>query len=251
MPMSELATGLPATGVIGFLSAWIRTIVVVILLLTFAQLLLPRGSFKNTVELVVGLVVVITIVAPFVNTADIEWELQNMRWTLGAEGGPGSRAVLAGEVAGEAARGMPDLDSILAKGQALRSAGEAAAIKTVTKNLEAQIESLALTVEGVMACEARVALGADGDVRWVHLAVGSGEHAGTAGGASAVRVDPVEQVVVGTVGPAGQAEESVPSGLPLAAGGDDLAGRVARVVSGFYGIPLDRIQVQPFGVQSR
>lgn len=281
--MSEMMAGLSGTGVIEFLSSWIRTIVVVILLLTFAQMLLPRGSFKNTVELVVGLVVVITIVAPFVNTADIEWELQNMRWTLGTEGGSGNPAARTGAGAPGAARGMPNLDSILAEGQALRSAGEAVARRSVTDNLEAQIESLAMTVERVRACEARVTLGENGEVCRVHLAVAIGEgedgvfgravtataggqssfqgaaagtlslgaSAGAAVGTSVVRVDPVEQVVIGTVAAAGKAAETVPSARPSTVSAGELAERVAKVVSGFYGIPRERIEVRASGVQSR
>lgn len=281
--MSEMMAGLSGTGVIGFLSSWIRTVVGVILLLTFAQLLLPRGSFKNTVELVVGLVVVITIVAPFVNTADIEWELQNMKWTLGTEGGPGNLPARSGAGAAEAARGMPDLDSILARGQALRSAGEAVARRSVTESLEAQIESLAMTVEGVCACEARVTLGEKGEVRGVHLAIAMGdggegvlERAGaaTAGGqsdfqgaaagamslgapagaavsASVVRVDPVEQVAVGTVAAADKVAEPGPPARPSTASAGELAERVAKVVSGFYGIPRERIEVRAYGGQSR
>lgn len=280
--MSEMMAGLSGTGVIGLLSSWIRTIVVVILLLTFAQLLLPRGSFKNTVELVVGLVVVITIVAPFVNTADIEWELQNMNWTLGTEGGPRSTAAQTNAAASRAARGMPDLESILAKAQALRSAGEAVAQRSVTDRLETQIESLAMTVEGVRACEALVTLGEDGEVHGVQLAIAPAEGesgvagataavaagqqdtqgagggttrpftpAGEAPSVSIVRVDPVGQIVIGSPTVTGEAREAAPSVWPRAAVMGELAERVARVISGFYGIPRERIEVKAAGGQSR
>lgn len=75
---------------IAFFSSWAQGIIVAVIVATIVELLLPNGSSKKYVKVVVGIYILFSIIAPVVNkfaNQDINTEIFNLdkyekRWKI-------------------------------------------------------------------------------------------------------------------------------------------------------------------------
>lgn len=64
---------------IDFLRAWVSDIVIVVILISFLEIILPKGNMKRYINMVIGLLIIIVLINPFINLLskdiDIEGEV--------------------------------------------------------------------------------------------------------------------------------------------------------------------------------
>lgn len=88
---------------IAFLSNWLKEIILLILIATFMDLLLPNRSMERYVKLVMGLVIILAILAPIISLLNKNVDWSNLSLTDGAH----------------LSREMTSLESIHASGEEL------------------------------------------------------------------------------------------------------------------------------------
>ena len=54
-------------GVISFINSWLKDIVVLFILISIAELIMPKGNLKKYIRLVIGLLIIYTIINPLQN----------------------------------------------------------------------------------------------------------------------------------------------------------------------------------------
>ncbi|WMM26921.1 stage III sporulation protein AF [Tissierella sp. MB52-C2] len=61
--------------VISFLSSWLKDIVILFILISIAELVMPKGNMKKYVNMVIGLLIIFTIVSPFAKLIKMDFNL--------------------------------------------------------------------------------------------------------------------------------------------------------------------------------
>lgn len=61
--------------IISFLSSWLKDIVVLFILITIAELIMPNGSMKKYINLIIGLLIIFTIISPIVKLMKFDFNL--------------------------------------------------------------------------------------------------------------------------------------------------------------------------------
>lgn len=51
--------------VVNFISSWLKDIVVLFILISIAQLVMPKGNMKKYIDLIIGFLIIFTIITPF------------------------------------------------------------------------------------------------------------------------------------------------------------------------------------------
>ncbi len=60
---------------ISFISSWLKDIVVLFVLITIAELIMPNGNMKKYINLVIGLLIIVTIINPFIRLFKLDFSL--------------------------------------------------------------------------------------------------------------------------------------------------------------------------------
>lgn len=63
--------------IISFISSWLKDIVVLFILITIAELIMPKGNMKKYINLVIGLLIIVTIISPFARLLKLDLSLDN------------------------------------------------------------------------------------------------------------------------------------------------------------------------------
>lgn len=61
--------------VVSFISSWLKDIVVLFMLISIAELIMPNGNMKRYINLVIGLLIIFTIINPFAKLLKLEFNL--------------------------------------------------------------------------------------------------------------------------------------------------------------------------------
>jgi stage III sporulation protein AF len=61
--------------VISFLSSWLKDIVILFILISIAELVMPKGNMKKYVNMVIGLLIIFTIISPFAKLIKMDFNL--------------------------------------------------------------------------------------------------------------------------------------------------------------------------------
>lgn len=61
--------------VVSFISSWLKDIVVLFILISIAELIMPKGNMKRYINLVIGLLIIFTIVNPFAKLMKLDFNL--------------------------------------------------------------------------------------------------------------------------------------------------------------------------------
>jgi stage III sporulation protein AF len=171
------------------MSGWLKTVITVILLATFVDLLLPSSTMQRYVRTVMSLFVLLTLLAPVAQLFQRGWDPQRLFSLVQGE----EARMAATEEAGGA---MPSLEAIERKADQLKAANATQQKKLVEAQLASQMKAslqgeTTLQVESVTVATAtdkqnkpyiehvQVALG---PAKPAAAAVGSGGTAGAAGG---------------------------------------------------------------------
>lgn len=51
--------------IVNFISSWLKDIVVLFILISIAQLVMPKGNMKRYIDLIIGFLIIFTIITPF------------------------------------------------------------------------------------------------------------------------------------------------------------------------------------------
>lgn len=52
-------------GIVSFISSWLKDIVVLFILISIAELVMPKGNMKRYIDLIIGFLIIFTIITPF------------------------------------------------------------------------------------------------------------------------------------------------------------------------------------------
>src|SRR5690554_1493403 len=58
-----------------FIFSWLKDIVLLFIIITLVDLVMPKGSMRRYINFVVGLLIIFTVINPFMNLANLDFEL--------------------------------------------------------------------------------------------------------------------------------------------------------------------------------
>lgn len=58
-----------------FIFSWIKDIVLLFIIITLVDLVMPKGSMRRYINFVVGLLIIFTVINPFINLTNLDFEL--------------------------------------------------------------------------------------------------------------------------------------------------------------------------------
>jgi stage III sporulation protein AF len=246
------------------LGGWLKQIILVVLLATFIDLLLPNRTMQRYVRLVVSLFILMTILAPVLQLLGSNANLRMLAatvdgWSISGTQSPS--ALSAG--AASSSRSMPALGEVLSAGEAMKRERETESLTLLAARLEPMIVDHVKTQHEVSQVTAvtKLALDADGMpvIEHIRIRIGldaaaastssSGESAGAEGmrPIEPVTVAPVEiePIAIGSIGrdTAAAVTEEVPVWRDGATP-DGQAKRIAESVAKAWSIPPTKVKVE-------
>jgi len=117
----------------------VRNIMLIILLTSFLDMIMPSHSMQRFVKVVMGLFVLIALLNPILNLIDKEQELEAFVWQ-------------------EEELYEAQFNSVLEQGEHLQKVNQEILWNTYQQKIEKQMETLILTVDGVEKAEVQVKL---------------------------------------------------------------------------------------------
>ena len=235
----------------GWLSDWLRDIVLIILLAAFVDLLIPNNTLQRYVKVVVSLIILLTVLSPVISLIKAD---------LTPESALRQAAALQSE---QPAQSMPELAAILRDGERLRQEREDQTLDMVAAEIElhATAETERMYPVRVVAADVRLA-GRSGDeepqvasIALVLAQPDTGERedasspdSGT-GAAKPIKVEAVEAVAR-----VGIAVSQSPGEQPVGLSGDsrddeddpqrnELARQISRFLAQYWGVAERNVQV--------
>ncbi len=64
--------------IVNFISAWLKDIVVIFIIIFIAELIMPKGNMKRYIDLIIGLLIIIVIISPFARLINYDFNINNM-----------------------------------------------------------------------------------------------------------------------------------------------------------------------------
>lgn len=61
-----------------FISSWLKDIVVLFILISIAERIMPKGNMRKYINLVIGLLIIFTIISPFVKLIKLDFKLDEV-----------------------------------------------------------------------------------------------------------------------------------------------------------------------------
>lgn len=107
-----------------WLNEWIREIVLIVLLATFLDLILPNSTMERYVKVVIGLLIILTVLSPVITLLRSDWSLD--QWQL-----PYMQM--------EAAPAMATLSEVMQEGKQLRDRHEQQSVQLLRDEMETAI----------------------------------------------------------------------------------------------------------------
>ena len=232
-----------------WLGGWLRDIVMIILLATFIDLLIPNNSLQRYVKTVVGLLILLTMLSPVIALFRAETDI--LRAAAQAAGIGGS---------GGAGGGIPPLKELLEAGATLKEEADRESAKLVEAELAAQMRAGLEEKFGLAVSDVRVRLdpgknGAAPEIGEVRVLLGGerpesgqaaeGERGGGQGENGRGGIEPVRPVDI-RVRPAAENEGRPEAGkIPAASGGDgESVRRIAAYMKEAWGVDERRLTVE-------
>lgn len=142
------------------LAEWLKQIILVVLLATFIDLLLPNSTMQRYVKLVVSLFILMTILTPVMNLLGSNANLRMLAASVddwSAEGTPSG-------IGGSPPFSIPALSAVLAEGDAVRKSRERGTLDALESRLEAMVKQQVAERYGIrqMQVESKLAFDSDG-----------------------------------------------------------------------------------------
>jgi stage III sporulation protein AF len=152
---------------IGWLSGWLKEIVLIILLASFVDLLLPNNSFQRYVRTVLGLFIILALLTPFLTLFRQHWDEQKLVATVESLNQE-SRTLY-----GTTATAMRPLSAIMQEAERLRQGDQAETVRLMEQQLATELQK---TIGGetnarVKRVSVQVATENDGSIRMKQMQV--------------------------------------------------------------------------------
>lgn len=103
-----------------WLAGWLKTVIMVIMLATFVDLLLPSNTMQRYVKTVMSLFILLTLLSPVLQLFEKDWDVEQL--LSSAEKKQSERTLLAAGNGGSS--GLQSLDGITKEAQKLQAAGQ-------------------------------------------------------------------------------------------------------------------------------
>lgn len=58
-----------------FISSWVRDLVLLFIIITLVDLVMPKGTMRRYINFVVGLLIIFTVINPFINLTSLDFQL--------------------------------------------------------------------------------------------------------------------------------------------------------------------------------
>ncbi|PTM58522.1 stage III sporulation protein AF [Desmospora activa] len=110
---------------IAWLSDWLKQIVMLVLIATFLDLLLPNNALDRYVKLVMGLLIILAMLSPVLNLLQTDWDITDFKF----------------EPSQQQEEAMDPLDRIQQEGNSLANSREGMVREQVEQELAEQIDS--------------------------------------------------------------------------------------------------------------
>ncbi|WP_309118763.1 stage III sporulation protein AF [Paenibacillus sp.] len=248
------------------LTGWLKQIVLVVLLATFIDLLLPNRTMQRYVKLVVSLFILMTILSPVLQLIGSNANVRMLAASVGGWSVAGTAAPAPSGASGPSGgSSMPALGELLSEGEAIARAQSERSIDMLENRIEAMVEEHVRSKhEAEASVEAEVDIDGDGlpTVKSIRIRVGaslaaaeaaSAEVEGGDGAESApapsdgVNIEPVivEPVVVEPVrigetrAEEAAADDSAPAPVSAAE-----RKAIAKSVAEAWAVPVSKIKVE-------
>ncbi len=244
------------------LAGWLTQIILVVLLATFIDLILPNRTMQRYVKLVVSLFILMTILSPVLQLFGANANVRMLAATVEGWSIGGTAAPAPGEEAGAASGvSLPALGEVLSQGEAIARERNERSLDMLARRIEAMVvEHVRSKFEAEATAEAAMALDADGlpALRGVRIRVGASLAAAEEATASAdagtspepaadgglqfepIVVEPIEiePIAIGE-GAADAAQAAAPAPVSAAVRKD-----IAESVAEAWGIPASNVAVE-------
>jgi stage III sporulation protein AF len=184
-----------------FVGGWLKQIILLVLVATFFDLLLPNHSMERYVKLVMGLLIILAILNPIFSLLDKNLDLASFT--------PDSQGVPEGNAAA--------LSAIRREGEALQKTRDRLILSQVQKKLEETIKQDVERQFDVRVVKSQVSVSQPGEkespeIQRVHLVISPRRNEGEGG--EVMPVQPVEPVVIGPDRPASAGRDSPSPRVP-------------------------------------
>ncbi len=201
----------------------INTVVVIILLAVFVEMLLPDNSMSNYLKLIMGLFLILAILTPVMHLLDKKDSINISTWYIRSE--------------------TNQLETILSKGEELSDISTEAAIRDYANKIEGQMVALIQLIPGVESVCAKIHLPEDskkgfvsfkGVDLWVMLSeVNSKNESSACADIKAIKVDLKND----TKRPA------LLNNVGLAAAKQDIEVKITETLSNFYTLDKNKVNI--------
>ncbi|MEN6348388.1 MAG: stage III sporulation protein AF [Syntrophomonas sp.] len=183
----------------------VKSILVIIILASFLELLLPEGGLKPFVRFSIGLFILISVLNPVLSFLFKDQSLEINLWDYQVDSAKG--------------------EDIINKGKNLNQEMVAGNQKSIQEKLQGQISSVAMLVPGVTDAETEVQMNREGNPEKLRITVKPGQ-AGSSRQSNKVQVFSENQTAISTF-----EKEEVES-------------KIKRLVSNLYGYDSNDIEVE-------
>lgn len=133
----------------GVLVQLVKNVLVIVILASFMELLLPRGTMQKYVRFSIGLFIVVAVMQPVLALMTDKQDISVGFWEYNSVSG----------------------DDILEKGQEINRVMRVSQQEVLQEKVAGQVSAVALLVPGVEGVETRVQLSADGSIESLQLVV--------------------------------------------------------------------------------
>jgi len=211
------------------ISAWIRSIVFILILASILEMLIPRGGIQRFVQVVLGLLIIMLLIQPVLGLLSRQAFFDRRLAALSSD---------LGQTA--------DAASIIARGEELSKRNQLLTAAEFERRVAALSEEYALTVDGISEAKAEVetSLTDSGgqpraEVRELRLTVRAGRSP-----AGDDTIAPVKTVTIGSA-PAGEdTSTALPDAVVSEAEKERIRTELLRTFNNFYGLSPEKISVE-------
>jgi stage III sporulation protein AF len=215
------------------LSNLVRSLAIIIILASILEMFLPTKNLKPSVQVIIGLFILVTILNPLLGLLNKDWNDDLQAWAGGEMGG--------------------SLEQILAKGEQIRKGNQTQAVDQYRQKLAAQVTGLANLVPGIQTVTANVDVkeqgGFPGQVEKIQLTVTSIGQAKAKSDGSPPLVPPVK-INLPESKRTGRGELKVSGNLTARKNASEQADtdkaiqKLKSTLANFYGIHPDSVEIQ-------
>lgn len=205
--------------VLDFLREWVKSIVLLMFLAGFMEMLIPTGNMQKFIRVVIGLFVIMTILNPILTLMRQEVVWRSLPWSLDAVS-------------------TEDVTKIIQQGELVAATGQEQALLHYQRQLEEQVRVIVMSIADISNARAQVLLETDpnaaahGSIKGIKVWVDSGSREESLPVVKPITVQVETEVAQKEQGDEQKELESI-----------DLQQQVVSVLNTFYNLEPSKIAV--------